>query len=182
MWMDSKHTPNDIPHQLTARWVLDVRGAQAALNLSPSFGKSHNRINMSRLKFFESRDVKLGEADTALEPLLGHDGGMHYEIKCICNAQTHKKVRKLWVEWQGYDQLQNGWVSRESLMHDVPALVWVFKQNPSHFQPRALAPKCVPGVLKLVMVVRKSVTVGPSQVLISSVSGPGIVVQSKTPV
>ena len=77
---------------------------------------------MSRLKFFEARDAELG--DTAPESLLGHDGVMHYEIERICNTRTHKKVRELWVEWQGYDQSQNGWVSRESLMQDVPATVF----------------------------------------------------------
>jgi len=66
---------------------------------------------------------------------------MHYEIKRMCNARTHKKVRELWVEWQGYDQSQNGWVSRESLMQDVPALVWAFERNPSNFTPRASASK-----------------------------------------
>jgi len=113
--MDSKHTPNDVPYKLTARWfgpfkVLEVRGAQAILDLHQSFGKTHNRINMPQLKFFEARDAELarGEADAAPEPLLGHDGVIHYEIKRICNARTHKKVRELWVEWQGYNQLQNG--------------------------------------------------------------------------
>jgi len=33
VWMDSKHTPNDVPYKLTAQWfgpfkVLEVRGAQ----------------------------------------------------------------------------------------------------------------------------------------------------------
>ena len=113
VWMDSKHTPNDFPYKLTAQWfgsfrVLELRGAQAILDLPPSFGKTHNRINMSRLKFFEARDAELGESDMAPEPLLGHDGVMHYEIRRICNARTHKKVRELWVEWQGYNQSQLG--------------------------------------------------------------------------
>ena len=128
MWMDSKHTLNDILYKLTARWFgpfknLEVRGAQAVLDLPPSFGKTHNRINMSPLKFFGARDAELSEADTALEPLLRHDSVMHYDIKRICNARTHKKVRELWVEWQGYDHSQNGWVSRKSLMQDVLAMV-----------------------------------------------------------
>jgi len=38
----------------------------------------------------------------ALEPFLGHDGVLHYEIKRIYSAHTHKKLRELWVEWQGY--------------------------------------------------------------------------------
>jgi len=146
VWMDSKHTPNDVPYKLSVRWfspfeVLEVRGAQAILDLPPSFGKTHNQINMSRLKFFEARVVELGECDTAPEPLLGHDGVMHYEIKRICNARTHKKVRELWVEWQGYDQSQNGWVSRESLMQDIPGLVLAFGRNPSNFTPRVSAPR-----------------------------------------
>ena len=133
-------------YKLTAWWfgpfkVLEVRGAQAILDLPPSFGKTHNQIYMSWLKFFEARDAELGEGETAPEPLLGHDGVMHYEINRICNARTHKKVSELWVEWQGYNQLQNGWVSRESLMDDVPALVWGFEWNPSNFTPRASAPK-----------------------------------------
>jgi len=53
VWMDSKHTPNDAPYKLTARWFgpfkgLEVWGAQAILDLPPFFGKHHNRINMSR--------------------------------------------------------------------------------------------------------------------------------------
>ena len=70
---------------------------------------------------------------------------MHHEIKRICNARTHKKVREFWVEWQGYDQSQNGWASRESLMQDVPAAVWAVERNPSNFTPRASAPKRVCG-------------------------------------
>jgi len=70
VWMDSKHTPNDVTYKLTAQWfgpfkVLEVRGAQAILDLPPSFGNTHNRINMSRLKFFEARDAELGEGDMA---------------------------------------------------------------------------------------------------------------------
>jgi len=89
------------------------------LDFPPSFGKTHNCINMSRFKKFEARDAELGEADSALEPLLGHDCVMHYEIKRICNARTHKKE----VESQGFEQSQNGWVSWELLMQGVPALV-----------------------------------------------------------
>ena len=104
VWMDSKHTPNDVHYKLLVQWfgpfrVLEVRGTQTILDLPPSFGKTHKHINMSRLKFFEARDADLGESDTAPEPLLGHDGVLYYEIKRICNTRTHKKVRELWVEW-----------------------------------------------------------------------------------
>ena len=108
-----------------------MRDAEAILDLRLSFGKTHNRNNMSRLKFFEATDAKLGEADAAPEPLLGHDVVMRYEIKRVCNARTHNKVREFWMEWQGYDQSQNRWVSRESLMQDVLALKWAFERNPS---------------------------------------------------
>jgi len=184
VWMDSKHAPNDVPYKLTARWfgpfkVLEVRGAQAILDLPPSFGKTHNLINMSRLKFFEARDAELGEGDTAPEPLLGHDGVMHYEIKHISNARTHKKVREVWVEWQGYDQSQNGWVSRESLMQDVPVLVWAFERNPSNFTPRASAPKRASVVPRSVSVVPTAGHLVTSSALGTAGGGHIVMVKSK---
>ena len=93
---------------------------------------------------------------------------MHYEIKRICNARTHKKVRELWVEWQGYDQSQNGWVSRESLMQDVPALVWAFERNPSNFTPRASAPKRASVVSRSVSVVPTAANLVDSSSLASA--------------
>jgi len=182
VWMDSKHTPNDVPYKLSGRWfgpfkVLEVRGAQAILDLPPSFGKTHNRINMSRLKFFEARDAKLGESDMAPEPLLGYDGVMHHEIKRIRNACTHQKVRELWVESQGYDQSQNGWVSRESLMQDVPALVWAFEKNPSNFTPRASAPKRASVVPRSVLVVPTAANLVASSAL--GTAGGGHIVMVK---
>jgi len=159
--------------------VLEVRGAQAILDLPPSFGKTHNQIYMSRLKFFEARDAELGEGDTAPEPLLGHDSVMFYEIKRICNARKHKKVRELWVEWQGYNQSQNGWVSRESLMQDVPALVWAFERNPSNFTPRASAPKRSSVVPRSVSVVPTSGHLVTSSALGTAVSGHIVIVKPK---
>jgi len=46
VWMDSRHTPNDIPFKWTARWfgpftVLQVKGAQATLDLPSTLGKAH---------------------------------------------------------------------------------------------------------------------------------------------
>jgi hypothetical protein len=134
------------------------------------------------LKFFEARDAELCEADTAPEPLLGHDGVMHYEINRICNARTHTKVREFWVEWQGYDQSPNSWVSRESLMQDVPALVWAFEQNPSNFKPRASAPTCVSVVPRSVSVMPTLVRTGTSPALVAAVSGPIMMVKPTTKV
>jgi len=107
---------------------------------------------------------------------------MHYEIKHICNARTRKKARELWVEWQGYDQSQNGWVSRESLMHDVPALVWAFEQNPSNFKPRASAPKRASVVPRSVSVVQTSGRTGASPALVAAVSSPIVMVKPKSKV
>jgi len=65
VWMDSRHTANDL-FKLSVRWfgpstVLDVNGAQATLDLPQSFGLAHRKINISRLKIFEPRDIELGE-------------------------------------------------------------------------------------------------------------------------
>ena len=104
VWLDSRHTPNDIAFKLTARCfepftVLQVNGAQATLDLPSTFGKAHRQVNISRLKIFESRDNKLGPANVCPQPLWGHDGVLHYEIKRICNARCHKGVDELCVEW-----------------------------------------------------------------------------------
>ena len=112
-------------------WTIQVKGAQTTLHLPSTFGKAHRQVKISRLKFFESRDSKLGPANVCPQPL----GVPHYKIKRICNAQCHKGVDELWVEWQGYDQSQNGWVARSSLLQDVPHLVRAFEANPSVFTP-----------------------------------------------
>jgi len=74
VWLDSRHAPNDIPFKLTARWlgpftVLQVKGAQATLDLPSTFGKAHHQVNISRLKNFESQDSKLGPANVCPQPL-----------------------------------------------------------------------------------------------------------------
>jgi len=143
VWLDCRHTPNDIPFKLTASLfgpftVLQVKGAQATLDLPSTFGKAHHQVNISRLKIFESLDSKLGPANVCPQPLWGHDGVPQYELKRICNALCHKGVDELWVEWQGYDQSQNGWVTRSSLIQDVPHLVhafvytWYMRLNLTH--------------------------------------------------
>jgi len=146
VWLDSRHTPNDIPFKLTARWfgpftVLQVKGAQATLDLPSTFGKAHHQVNILRLNFFESLDSRLGPDNVCPQPLWGHNGVPHFKIKRICNAWRHKGVDKLWVEWQGYDQSQNGWVALSSLLQDVPHLVHALEANPSVFKPRKSAPK-----------------------------------------
>jgi len=104
---------------------------------------------------------------------------MHCEIKRICNARTHKKVLQFWVEWQGYDQSQNWWVSRESLMQDVPVLVWAFDRNLSNVTPRASAPKQASVVPRSVSVVQTSGHMVASSALVAAVSGPIVMVTPK---
>jgi hypothetical protein len=54
VWLDSRHTPNDIPFKLTARWfgqftVLQVKGAQATLDLPLTLGLAHHQVNIAGL-------------------------------------------------------------------------------------------------------------------------------------
>jgi len=68
VWMDSRHTPNDIPFKLIARWfgpftVFQVKGAQATLDIPSTFGKPHRQVNIARLNFFQFCDSKLGDAN-----------------------------------------------------------------------------------------------------------------------
>jgi len=75
LWLDSKHTPIDIPYKLTARWfgpfeVLSSDGAAVTLDLPEMFGKAHRKVNIRRLKFYEERDSFFGPADVRPEPLM----------------------------------------------------------------------------------------------------------------
>jgi len=65
VWLDSKHTPIDIPYKLTARWfgsfeVLTSDGASMTMDLPEMFGKAHCKVNIRRLKFYEARDTTKG--------------------------------------------------------------------------------------------------------------------------
>jgi len=130
VWLDSKHTPVDIPYTLTARWfgpfaVTSVQG-QVTLDLPEIFGKAHRRVNIRRLKFFEARDECFGAADERSTPLQGHAGVTQYEVNRISNAQVHKAQQELWVEWNDYDQSHNCWVRRDVLTAHVLVLVRTF--------------------------------------------------------
>jgi len=79
VWLDSKHTPIDIPYKLTARWfgpfeVLSSDGAAVTLDLPETFGKAHRKVNIGRLKFYEERDSCFGPADVFQEPLIANGG------------------------------------------------------------------------------------------------------------
>jgi len=146
VWLDSKHTPVDIPYKLTTHWfgpfeVLEARGAQVMLDPPETFGNEHNKINIRSLQFFEERDARLVVPDLPPAPLVTKDGTTRYEIKRIFNTRTHKGEEELCVEWKGYNQSQNCWAHRNVLMADVPHLVRTFDTNPSIFKARASAPK-----------------------------------------
>ena len=58
VWMDSRHTSNDIPFKLTSRWfgpftVLQVEGAQSTLDLPSTIAKVHRQVNIPCLKFYD---------------------------------------------------------------------------------------------------------------------------------
>jgi hypothetical protein len=146
VWLDSKHTPIDIPYKLTARWfgpfeVLSSDGAAVTLDLPETFGKAHRKVNIRRLKFYEERDSCFGPADARPEPLIANGGVARYEVRRISNSRNHKGQSELWVEWKGYDQSHNCWVHRDILTADVPELVKAFDTRPSTFKARASAPK-----------------------------------------
>jgi len=100
VWLDSKHTPADIPYKLTARWfgpfeVTSVQGVQVTLDLPETFGKAHRQVNIRRLKFFEARDECFGAADERPTPLQGNAGVTRYEVNRISNARVHKGQKEL---------------------------------------------------------------------------------------
>ena len=103
VWLNSQHTPVDIPYKLTSRWfgpfeVVAVHGAQITLDLPETFGKAHRQVNIPRLNFFEVQDACSGESDARPTPLVDVT---RYEVNWISNVRTHKAKRQLWVEWKG---------------------------------------------------------------------------------
>jgi len=79
VWLDSKHTPIDMPYKLTAHWfgpfeVLSSDGAAVMLDLPETFGKAHCNVDIRRLRFYEERDSCFGPADVRPEPLIATGG------------------------------------------------------------------------------------------------------------
>ena len=92
VWLDSRHTPIDIPYKLTAQWfgpfvVTAARGAQVILDLPDTFGKAHRRVNIRRL---EERDEAFGDSNIPPRPMVGVDGVEKFEIRRISNSRTYK--------------------------------------------------------------------------------------------
>ena len=79
MWLDSKHTPIEIPYKWAARWfgpfeVLSSDGAAVTLDLPETSGKAHRKVNIQRLKFYEEKEPCFGPADVRPEPLIANGG------------------------------------------------------------------------------------------------------------
>ena len=147
MWLDSRHTTNDIPFTLTARWfgpftVLQVKGAQATLDLPYTFGKAHRQVNISRLKFFESRDSKLGPANVRPQPLWGHDGVLITKSNAFvmlgatrvlmsCGWNGREMINLKTVGWHGLPcyRMSHTWYMRLRLASLERALLSVLEQQ-----------------------------------------------------
>ena len=148
MWLDGAHVAAQLPHKLAARWygpyeVVEVLSAGAAvrLDLPAELGRISKVVNLRRLKFFEGRDESLcTREDAAVEPLLGQDGAMRYEVERIVMHRSHKGVEELFVHWRGFDASRGCWVRRDSLVQDVPQLVAAYDANPSVLVARRSAP------------------------------------------
>jgi len=86
--LDSSHVKVAVPYKLTARWfgpfvVLEAKGAQVTLDLPATFGKAHQRVNISRLKFFEARDAQFGTANQPPRPLPGVNRSDMYNVRLV---------------------------------------------------------------------------------------------------
>jgi hypothetical protein len=149
MWLDGAHVAAQLPHKLSMKWygpyqVLEVKssGAAVRLKLPEELGRISDVVNLRRLKFFEERDAELcTPADAPVAPLRGADGSLRYEVDRIVMHRSLKGVAEMFVHWKGYDASHGRWVSRSSLLQDVPALVAAYDANPSVLVPRRSAPQ-----------------------------------------
>ncbi len=148
MWLDGAHVAAQLPQKLAARWygpyeVVEVLSAGAAvrLDLPAELGRISRVVNLRRLKFFEARDEALcTPGDAAVEPLLGRDGAVRYEVERIVMHRVHRGVSEMFVHWRGFDASRGCWVRRDSLVQDVPALVAAYDADPSVLVARRSAP------------------------------------------
>lgn len=149
MWLDGAHVADQIPHKLAMKWYgpYEVRevlssGAAVRLRLPEELGRISTVVNLRRLKFFEQRDAELyTEDDAVVEPIQGADGALRYEIDRVVMHRCHRGVEELFVHWKGYDASHGRWVTRASLLQDVPGLVAAYDANPSVLTARRSAPK-----------------------------------------
>ena len=65
---------------------------------------------------------------------------VHVVAKVVMH-RCHRGVEELFVHWKGYDASHGRWVTRASLLQDVPGLVAAYDANPSVLTARRSAPK-----------------------------------------
>jgi hypothetical protein len=108
VWMDGAHVPHQVPWKLAPRWfgpyrVREVKGAACTLDLPETLGKTSDKINIRRLKFFEERDAAFGDYQGPVQPTLDPLGVRRYEIKRIVAHRVFHRRPEYWVQWEGYD-------------------------------------------------------------------------------
>ena len=147
VWMDGAHVPHQVPWKLAPRWfgpyrVREVKGAACTLDLPETLGKTSDKVNVRRLKFFEERDADFGDCQGPVQPTLDPLGVRRYEIKRIVAHRVFHRRPEYWVQWEGYDAAWDMWVHRDVLVEDVPdMLVAYHRLGGLPMQPRRGAPK-----------------------------------------
>jgi hypothetical protein len=122
--------------------VREVKGAACTLDLPDTLGKTSDKVNVRRLKFFEERDAQFGDYQGPVQPTLDPLGVRRYEIQRIVAHRVFHRRPEYWVQWAGYDAAWDMWVHRDVLLDDVPDMVVVYhKLGGLPMQPRRDAPK-----------------------------------------
>ncbi len=128
VWMDGAHVPHQVPWKLTPRWfgpyrVREVKGAPCTLDFPETLGKTSDKVNVRRLKFFEEWDEDFGDYQGSVQPTLDLLGVCRYEIKRIVTYRVFHRRSEYWVQWEGYDTVWDMWVHRDVLVDDVPDML-----------------------------------------------------------
>ncbi len=111
------------------------------MDLPEILGKTSDKINIRRLKFFEERDVTFGDYQGPVQSTLDPLGVCRYEIKRIVAHRVFHRRPEYWVQWEGYDAAWDMWVHRDVLVDDVPHMVTVYhKLGGLSMHPRRGAP------------------------------------------
>ncbi len=111
------------------------------MDLPETLGKTSDKVNIRRLKFFEERDAAFGEYQGPVQPTLDPLGVRRYEIKRIVAHRVFHRRPEYWVQWEGYDAAWDMWVHRDVLVDDVPHIVTAYHQlGGLPMQPRRGAP------------------------------------------
>ena len=116
--------------------------AASTLDLPETLGKTSDKVNIRRLKFFDERDAAFGDYQGPVQPTLDPLGVRRYEIKRIVAHRVFHRRPEYWVQWEGYDAAWDMWVHRDVLVDDVPHMVTAYhKLGGLPMHPRRGAPK-----------------------------------------